>query len=173
MIDYDVPPLSIEDIRCLARSVRTLIGQENKCKFPVILFFERVLPELFPDYKFLIVPDSEMIKNAYAITCHQRKYMKIRESVYVRANEGVGRDLFTIAHEIGHLFMHNCETVSFTRVNTFAKQAYRSAEWQANQFAAELLMPYDLIKDSSIEEIVEKCCVSTEAARIRYMKIHR
>lgn len=45
-------------------------------------------------------------------------------------------------------------------------------EWQANTFAAELMAPFSLIKDMSIEEIMEKCGISRQAATIQYNTYH-
>mgnify|MGYP000952505712 FL=1 len=45
-------------------------------------------------------------------------------------------------------------------------------EWQANAFAGELMAPYDLVKNMSVEEISEKCGMSMTAASIQYRKYH-
>lgn len=82
----------------------------------------------------------------------------------VNENHHPNRQRFTIAHEIGHYFLHNYEGVHFDGKNT-GLQVYlrddKSAtgldveEREANLFAAELLMPEHLLeKDiSAIDEI--------------------
>ena len=74
--------------------------------------------------------------------------------------------MFTIAHEIGHLVLHDGESMIFARTNE-RFPAYKSAEWQANYFAAELLMGSHLIINMSIYEISNKCSVSLKAAQIQ------
>lgn len=53
------------------------------------------------------------------------------------------RDRFTIAHELGHYFLHYLEPRRTDRV-TFGRGARNKAETQANLFAASLLMPSEL-----------------------------
>lgn len=73
------------------------------------------------------------------------------------------RQRFTIAHEIGHLVMKT------TCSNPHADYGdVRPYEVEANQFAAELLMPLELIKKDlkrrvKIDQLAEKYMVSPEA----------
>jgi Zn-dependent peptidase ImmA (M78 family) len=53
------------------------------------------------------------------------------------------RQRFTIAHELGHLFMHPLGLL--LRESTFARSGQRSEE-EANEFAASLLMPLWLLE---------------------------
>lgn len=60
-----------------------------------------------------------------------------RALVAVNADEPQARRRFTIAHELGHLFLHPGE--QHHRDEKFAN--FNAAELKANQFAAALLMP--------------------------------
>ena len=59
------------------------------------------------------------------------------------------RDRFTIAHELGHLFLHlqqvkkvdSSAGMRATRYVDLTNEKLQRAEWEANWFAAELLMP--------------------------------
>lgn len=53
------------------------------------------------------------------------------------------RDNFTIAHEIGHLFLHYDSKSQGTRPVVFRRYGNDRRELQANRFAAALLMPED------------------------------
>jgi len=57
------------------------------------------------------------------------------------------RQRFTIAHELAHYFLHHCEeTVSSTeRAIISFRGAKNKVEYEADQFAAELLMPLEHI----------------------------
>lgn len=44
---------------------------------------------------------------------------------------------------------------------------YINPEWQANTFAAELLVPMDLVKNMSANDIVKNCKVSWQCAKIQ------
>ena len=71
---------------------------------------------------------------------------------------------FTLCHEFGHWLLHQPENVSFARGDI---PKYRDPEWQANVFAAELMVPYDLTKGLTINQIVEECGVSYSCAEIQ------
>ncbi len=82
----------------------------------------------------------------------------------VNETHSPNRQRFTIAHEIGHYFLHNFQGVHFDGKNTGLQVYLRDSksatgqdvdEREANLFAAELLMPETLLeKDvSEIEEI--------------------
>lgn len=92
------------------------------------------------------------------------------------------RQRFTIAHEIGHYRMH--DSVRFHMDDDFRRVDFRAkasstvgAEIEANQFAAELLMPErflrsDLAKkrrvdDSTVEAVAKRYVVSKQAMEIR------
>jgi len=79
------------------------------------------------------------------------------------------RDRFTIAHELGHYFLHSEQ-------GEFPIIAYRQGstriEWEANWFAAALLMPADEFREAwgrlqDISELAEEFGVSEDAARVR------
>lgn len=58
----------------------------------------------------------------------------------INKNFSNDRKRFTIAHELGHLLMHN--------ENHFPISSYRDKEKEANLFAGEFLMPQEAIKNS-------------------------
>ncbi len=80
------------------------------------------------------------------------------------------RQRFTIAHEIGHLVLHDGELFidQAVRVNFRDKrsgQAINLQEIEANKFAAELLMPDAMIRDQIAKRIVKKK-IATESSLI-------
>lgn len=72
--------------------------------------------------------------------------------IAVNTSQSETRQRFTIAHEIGHYILHNIQDlhVDSNRVyfrNERSSHASNIEEIQANQFAAELLMPTHLLID--------------------------
>ncbi len=71
-----------------------------------------------------------------------------RFEIWVRRDESASRRRFTVAHEIGHHFLHSdgaavlCRPVDVEA----AGDDVRALERQANRFAAELLMPEPLVR---------------------------
>lgn len=84
------------------------------------------------------------------------------------------RDKFTLAHEIGHLFLQY-DPENPNRV--FNRKGQTEEEYQANRFAAAFLMPQSLYLDSlnkhaidnkvDMSEVANDFGVSVEAARTR------
>ena len=118
---------------------------------------------------FEIVDPREM-QDTYGTTNTEKNVMRIRSDVYEGAVKGRPRDRFTLCHELGHYILHQPEFMSYARGDI---PRYRQPEWQANTFAGELMAPYDIVKDMSIEEIMEKCGMSRQAATIQYNEYHR
>ena len=156
-------PTSRIKLRAYAKKIRELTKTPEDEPFPVVPFLEIVLGAW--NYEMDIVPDEDT-KTTYAETIPSLKIFRIRESVYDNAIEGSPRDRFTIAHEIGHLFLHDDVSVSFAR-NEKSIPAYKDPEWQANTFAAELLVPLSHIRGLTIEEIAKKYSVSKKVAQIQ------
>lgn len=70
------------------------------------------------------------------------------------------RQRFTIAHECGHLVLHRDEVhidrkFTVKRRDQISSLAIDAQEIEANRFAAELLMPFDMIINELIESDVD------------------
>lgn len=110
----------------------------------------------------------------------------------VNSNESERRQRFTIAHELGHLFLHNSKTVNYDKGGVMMFRDNHSSsgsdikEIEANRFAAELLMPersirkdttelgaFDLVNDTGvIATLAEKYNVSEQAMSIRLTTLY-
>lgn len=156
--------LSRVRIRKITSDLREMIGCKEKPYFPIIEFIEWVLGNPDNDFDYEIVSVDEM-EGMYGNMNTGASVMYIREDVYEGVARGVPRDRFTLCHELGHYLLHQPERVSHARGDV---PTYRNPEWQANTFAAELMAPYHLIKDMTVEEIMEKCGMSRQAATIQY-----
>ncbi|MBL4801537.1 MAG: ImmA/IrrE family metallo-endopeptidase [Emcibacter sp.] len=86
------------------------------------------------------------------------------------------RNRFTIAHELGHYFLHYLPNLSENSEKTFKATRYTEesnerSEWEANWFAAAFLMPSNEFKeylkkyDTDIDIIAEHFNVSRTAAK--------
>ena len=60
MICYKAAPQSRDQIRRYVRYIKEKTGFEDELYFPILQFVENVLPMMFPDFQFEIVPISEM-----------------------------------------------------------------------------------------------------------------
>ena len=96
------------------------------------------------------------------------------------------RQRFSIAHEIGHYLLHPgrpliVDGVRVSFRNEDSSTATQPEEIEANQFAAELLMPSDQVKahayhdfadeDSEVKELARVFKVSRDAMRFRLINL--
>jgi len=166
---------SIREIQDAALVFRRLMGcgELDSCK--ILDFIEFTLPKWRDNFVLQIVPMESMIFKE-GETWPTSSKMSIREDVYNKAHEGCPRSFFTLAHELGHLFLHDGDNVSFCRSDyEIDIPPYQNAEWQANLFAAELLAPSASILKFrlSVDEIQEKFKVSRECAKKCFARAYR
>lgn len=108
----------------------------------------------------------------------------------INKKNSVNRQIFTIAHELGHYFSHqdwfqqnNSIEEKEVLYSTFRKdqpqeysQKQKEMEKEANEFAAELLMPAELIRDKwqelkNIQKMARYFGVSIESMSIRLSNV--
>lgn len=82
----------------------------------------------------------------------------------------VGRQRFTVAHEIGHLMLGHVGPGMATTQNREPTGTEKPEEQQANQFAARLLAPACVLHEigaTAPEDIARFCGISKKAAEFR------
>ena len=103
----------------------------------------------------------------------------------VNRNQAPMRQRFTIAHELGHLLLHEPSQIHVDRGfrvrlrSSSSRKGIDREEMEANRFAAELLMPsdflqtdlehqeFDLADDCQLRSLAKRYGVSTQAFAIR------
>ncbi|WP_370244917.1 ImmA/IrrE family metallo-endopeptidase [Alteromonas abrolhosensis] len=172
---HKVPPLSTAKIRGIANKLRCIfdtLSDRSQLKFDVLAAIEFHLPTISSDYSYVIVEDQSL-GDDHAQTFPDKNLIKIKQSTYDGALRGSGRDRFTLAHEIGHLFLHkNISSFARSSSPSTKHKAFEDSEWQADCFAAELLMPFDDVRRcTSALEVQFKFGVSLQAAEVRWNKV--
>jgi Zn-dependent peptidase ImmA (M78 family) len=87
------------------------------------------------------------------------------------------RQRFTMAHELGHYFLHKEKNVDFVDTTFFRSSMSDSVEYAANEFAAKLLMPELEVKElinegvKNLGELAEKFDVSVAAMKYRVVSM--
>ena len=167
---YIAKPRSRKQIREYANKLRDILKIPLDKPFPVLKFVELVLPKLDEEFVFEVREVSQM-PDKYGETIPKDNTIIIRQDVYDGANCGNHRDLFTIAHELGHYIYHSDETVSLARLSKDRiVKKYEDPEWQANTFAGELLCPSNMARNMMIQDIVDTYNVSFKVAEIQHNK---
>lgn len=177
----EVAPMSRAEIEADARKVIERFHPgllDTAGEFPIVDFFDHDLPEAYG----LSTGVAELGDGIEGLTFPDGR-VQVSEETYTSAVRGNGRARFTIAHEAYHGIRHRNqirrqmarygELTLKRRVNV---PAFRDPEWQANVFAAALLMPADAVRALAAEggprgeltgEIQRRFGVSWSAAEIR------
>ena len=99
-------------------------------------------------------------------------------TIKVNQHHHVNRRRYTIAHEIGHYCRHKQLQDEFKDQVFFRSSESSKIEWQANEFASNLLIPEQVFRQkinegvTSIEKLANFFGVSTLALRIRAKKLN-
>ena len=172
---FQVPPLSTEKINRVAINCRKKLFGFNENE-PVDLWdlVERFLPEkLGINYD---IREVEIMQDIEAAVNPDKGELLIREDVYLALTDptsyGHGRARFTLAHEIGHLILHEGVTLN-RQIKMKTHKVYEDSEWQADTFSAELLMPSHMCKGLSLQEIQDKFIVSYTAAKNKFNAVNK
>ena len=162
-------PMSAIYILGCTRKLREAVGYEDELFFPITKFVETVLPLADDTFNYCYCEESEL-PNEYAHYNPSTNTISIRQDVYDRAVKKNGRDRFTIAHEVGHYYLHD-KSVRFSRISNGVAPIFCDVEWQANTFASFLLMEPRLICGMTPDLIASKCGTSQQAAKVALSKI--
>lgn len=160
---------STKQIEELALAVRQALGYNDDEKVDMLELLEHRLVGYIEEFEFDVESDSAL-GGADALTSLTELRITVSQSCYDQAYHRTSkRPQFTLAHELGHLVMHQGRTVSLARGKV---KAYQSPEWQADTFAASFLAPADAVRRcNSVEEVSSRFSISREAARLRILKV--
>ncbi len=95
-----------------------------------------------------------------------------QKTIFVNKKYPATRNLFTVAHEIGHYVLHNGTNNRYDQYHKYTQEE-RKREYQANDFAGKLLMPENKFvevfkKYNGVAcEIADIFGVSTRACEVR------
>ena len=142
------------------------LARDKADSFPIATVLERI---------FVTVHYEEMGQKELS------GYIELRQNgwhIGVNKYEVIGRQRFTLAHELAHLLFHKHiikgrfeEAIKLFR----SEESFVHVEMEANAFAADLLMPSDrfrlLWKRSSLHDISEIFGVSRYAVEYRAKKL--
>jgi Zn-dependent peptidase ImmA (M78 family) len=118
-----------------------------------------VLNDTFSDIELVEFPvDLNAILEKYGLILREGNFedpnisgafSRADNTIFVSARENPERQMFTVAHEIGHYKLHESRTTDILyrkNVWQFGNNGLEKDETQANWFAANLLMPPEAVK---------------------------
>jgi len=98
------------------------------------------------------------------------------KEIYV-ADEAFERQRFTIAHELGHIILHHKPNQEVKEIDyRTSSSTFNRKEFQADAFAAALLMPKEIVKKvwnslNDVDDLATYFKVSKAAASIRLLNL--
>jgi len=166
---WRVRPISIVQIRFSAQHARKILLRKDPTFFPMAEFVERLF-----EYAIVVdVVDGDLLPAGVDACCvPERAEISLSLETYFAACNDVPRARFTVIHELGHLVLAHSR--SFHRDNGRSIPAFEDSEWQANQFAAEFLMPLQQMRAKRLitaDALMLEYHVSEPAARRRITQL--
>lgn len=164
-----------------AKQTRKFYGQDGSSFLDIVSCLKSGKVLTLRGYKRLeyIVKPNGSLGTDEAVTRHSAETVLIEttEREHEAALFGEGRSRFTLTHELGHAVLHDGEAMprsSLKLVKPDWVEIYRSAEHQANRFAASALVfrPF-LTADMSVQQIAIEFGVSQEVAKNAYEELDR
>jgi hypothetical protein len=170
--DHHVTFRREETLESAALRLRCDAGLQNRPTFNIVDFIKGFLSKALREkgpFKIELFDQGPGEPAAYVtfnpLTLH------VDNEVWERADMGDPEATFILAHEIGHLILHNHFAKAFSNNSEdrikFAEKEY-SAEWQANTFASYFLLPTHIVEAfGNAQELARSCGVTHQMAEDR------
>lgn len=147
VLGFPASPMSTNDVELFAQKVLGVYDPESLMRPKAIDIFWFMEDYIFVRTKFSVIykPDSFFKPHEDAFTDYSKKTIYAKGSD-MKAYPQNKRIVFTLAHESCHVLLHynqwlmSIQTAARS-VDIMELPPYLSSEWQANKFAAFLLMP--------------------------------
>ena len=160
-------PLSVKDISLIASNTRKKYNIDLDQAFPILEYLDYLFSEGLLSIQLLDDNDPYLDKNTPAIYNAKDNFIYIKESVLEEVENGNYRSTFTLAHELFHYLQH--QVLGFEFVEVEDRKTYEDPEWQANEFAGELLVPKAYL-DLDDNDLVNRFKVTMECVLTRKVK---
>lgn len=170
-LGYRVPSRTVVNIRDRALAVRKTLIRKNLPFFEMAPFIEQL-----HDYGIVydVVEANELPTGIEACCVPEQRSITLSADTYAKACDDDPRARFTVIHELGHILLAHARTLN--RDIGAKIEAYEDSEWQANQFAAEFLMPLSHMVECghrNAEQLMLAYQVSAPAAERRINQLRK
>ncbi|MDH5442091.1 MAG: ImmA/IrrE family metallo-endopeptidase [Candidatus Nomurabacteria bacterium] len=177
--------MEIDQIKKVVKKIREKYNKEDLSPFP----FDRITIDN-PNLKIEFREFPESLENISGVILFSNNEEKEEFSILINSKKPKARQYFTLAHELGHFFLHkehlkkekafiddnnsfNSRYMLFRDDNSKKSEAL---EVEANKFAANLIMPEDLVKKvwgklNDVEDLAKIFNVSVVAMSIRLERL--
>lgn len=138
-----LPPAKVEEIKAKANAVLA--------KYPHISDPRQLMLQIAADHDIKLI-ENELFEMSGALRKENEKWV-----IYINKSDSPQRKLFTLAHELGHFFVHSemrDEFVDGQLISRTEQEKYAAVELEANEFAGNLIMPEEKIRRELPQENV-------------------
>lgn len=163
-------PLTIKDIEKIALNTRKQFNIKENEAFPILEVLEDLFENKLLSVQYLEDNDAIFEIDTPAKYNSFENFIYIKKSVIEEYEAGVYRANFTLAHEFFHYIQ--TKVLEFDFFNDQSQGSYEDPEWQANEFAAQLLIPTRYINLPD-EELIALFHVSQECVAVRKLYYKR
>lgn len=108
--------------------------------FSLIRFVRNVLPSLVPGGFTIELFDAKEGDDPAYVTFSPKRVLHVDREIWDLADRGEPQARYIVAHEAGHLLLHDVSAKAFSGHRLSFDQKETSAEWQADTFADYLLV---------------------------------
>jgi Zn-dependent peptidase ImmA (M78 family) len=169
--DHSTRPTSERVIKEVAEQIRAILDPYRRSDFNIVDGIKRLTQEaLFPWGKLIVKFFSMKDGDAPAyVVIGESKTLYVDNDIWNDAALGEPKARYILAHELGHLILHDhyAQPYSDQRKTVFQEEA--STEWQAHRFAEHFLIrDCDLDPPLTPRQIALSCSVETEVVRRRF-----
>ena len=167
-------PFNVRQIKKVAEDVRKSYNISSDTFFPIYNYIQELYYQGAFDYQILDDNDPLFEEGVKAFYSSIDNTIYVKDSVDEEASSGevLGyRSNFTLAHELFHYIQVNLLHFEFSDV-VEKVQSYMDPEWQANEFAGQLLLPEEYI-DLEDSELQQKYHVSLECISTRKLYVEK
>lgn len=173
---YKVAPRNRKQLREVASDCLSLLKTEG-CfrRGPTFLDTSYLLENLLARANYLLhIVDEDELSETAAFTIPEKALLVMRSDVYDGLSQDDAFSRYTVVHEFSHLVLDHAVTLHRGE-RLGDHQWWEDSEWQANNLAAEILMPVDVVRALGCKPILIQieCGVSSRAANLRIANLKK
>ena len=172
---YKVAARSKSELRSIGDGSRSLLKKVGCYRTEYYLDVKHLLEDTLHTAGFYFHPEEdEKLPGVAAYTNPIEKCIVLRNSIYDGLFVDDPFSRFTIVHEFSHIVLDHGTTFHRNTIRGKHKW-YEDSEWQANNLAAEIMMPIQVIQHfkQDIRSIMKACGVSSQAVQYRLNNLRK
>jgi Zn-dependent peptidase ImmA (M78 family) len=144
--------LNDKKIENAAQQLRKFLGLSDQSVFNIVEVLENEMPKAIDRFRLEVVATTNFSE---VYSSSEPPCIFVTKDIYRLAREDDAKSRYTLAHEIGHLFLHS--PLSHFEGSKYAKNI-ESAEWQASKFAMLFLIPDSVARRFKDPELLSRYC---------------